>query len=337
MPTVTYPLDTSGVSPLNLIPREVHTVSEAQFRDYYFIVPNFAPFFVDNFKLVLLKDGVEHTLNEDVDWSFAIPYITGTRVTGKQMYGAITLHNLDVDGILFMDYQTIGGDQVCDRLYVLTYLADKAYNPRTTVWDVVTNVPNAFPPVPHYQDYDQFFGQEAVVQKLGEIRDAIAANSSLTAQKVEEFLQLFTGVDMSGYLLTTGDTMTGKLILEQLPTNENDAVPKRYVDDNFVSNSTLSTTMSQYYNQTAIDEALAQKLGLGGGELTGALTLAGDPTADFHAATKKYVDDAVTDLQTQIDNIGDAVTDLTNNGATKEYVDQRLNEIMAFFTAKRVK
>ena len=90
-------------------------------------------------------------------------------------------------------------------------------------------------------------------------------------------------------------------------------------------------------DRTAIDEALAQKLGLGGGELTGALTLAGDPTADFHAATKKYVDDAVTDLQTQIDNIGDAVTDLTNNGATKEYVDQRLNEIMAFFTAKRVK
>ena len=98
MPTVTYPLDTSGVNPTNLVRNEVHTTTEAHFRDYYFIVPNFAPFFVDNFKLVHLKDGNEYILEEDVDFSFALPYVTGTRVTGKQMYGAITLNNLDLNG-----------------------------------------------------------------------------------------------------------------------------------------------------------------------------------------------------------------------------------------------
>lgn len=335
MPTVTYPLDTSGVSPANLVNNEIHTVSEAQFRDYYFIVPNFAPFFVDNFQLIILRNGVEFILNEDVDWSFALPYITGTRVTGKQMYGAITLHNLELDGILKMRYQTIGGDQVCDRMYVLTYLADKAYNPRTTVWDIITNIPNAFPPVPHYQDYDQFKGQEAVVQALGEIRDAIAANSSLTSDKIEILLQLFTGNDLSIYLKSTGDDMTGVLRVLNPPTDPLAAVAKKYVDDNFISSTQLTSELSTYYDQTAVDAMLLQKLGLTGGILTGALTLNGDPTDPLHAATKGYVDTEVTALADTVALIATDVDDLKLNGATKEYVDAKINEILTYIVARR--
>lgn len=335
MPTVTYPEDTSGVSPTNLITNEIHTVSEAQFRDYYFIVPNFPPFFVDNFELVSVLDGVEYPLTEDVDFSFALPYITGTRITGKQMYGAITLNNLDLNGILKMKYQTIGGDQVCDRMYVLTYLADKAYNPRTTVWDIVTNIPTAFPPVPHYQDYDQFKGQEALVAILGEIRDAIASNSSLTTEKLEELLELFTGADLSAYLKSTGDDMTGKLRLLQPPTEEFDAVPKKYVDDNYVSNSSLSNTLSNYHNAQAVNDLLLQKLGLDGGILTGALTLAGDPTNVLHAVTKQYLDGIANGIDARLDTIDTAISGLQSSTVTKEYVDARINEIMAHMVLRK--
>ena len=51
MPTVTYPLDMSGNNQANLIEGELHTVSESHFKDYFFIVPEFAPFYVDNFSL----------------------------------------------------------------------------------------------------------------------------------------------------------------------------------------------------------------------------------------------------------------------------------------------
>lgn len=337
MPTVTYPLDTSGVSPANLVQNELHTASEAQYRDYYFIVPQFAPMFVDNFALVRVLDGVEYPLLEDVDWSFALPYITGTRITGKQMYGAITLHNLELDGILKMKYQTIGGDQVCDRLWVLTYLADKAYNPRTTVWDLITNLPNAFPPVPHYQDYDNFKGQEAVVAALLEIRDAIASNSSLTSEKIEELLELFTGADLKLYIMATGDTMTGALSLNQPPTDPSHAVRKQYVDNNFVANDTLSTTLSNYYNQTEIDEAMLQKLGLGGGTLTGALVLAGDPVDAMQAVTKQYVDSGFDDIATAISTMNTQITNLSNGAATKAYVDSRIEEILNYINTKRNK
>lgn len=49
---------------------------------------------------------------------------------------------------------------------------------------------------------------------------------------------------------------------------------------------------STYYTQTQVNNALALKLNLTGGTLTGDLTLNADPTAALHAATKQYVDAA---------------------------------------------
>ena len=43
--------------------------------------------------------------------------------------------------------------------------------------------------------------------------------------------------------------------------------------------------------QTDIASQIAHKLDKSGGTMTGVLTLAGAPTNDLHAATKKYVDD----------------------------------------------
>lgn len=237
MSNVTYPLDLTGNNPANLVRNEIHTVSESRFRDYFFIVPKFAPFYVDNFSLSISINNNVTPLQEDVDYSFALQYVTGTRVTGKAMYGAVTLHNLNLNGILLMDYQTIGGDQVADRLVVLTTLADRVYNPRTTIWDILTNVPNALPPTPHYQDYDQFFGQEELVQMLGQIRDAILENSSLTQQEIQNFLQSIntgnignTG-DLTSYVKKSGDTMTGFLTLNANPTSNLHAATKQYVDE----------------------------------------------------------------------------------------------------------
>jgi len=253
--SVTYPLDLSGVSPANLVRDELHAVNEAHFRDYYFLVPNFAPFFIDNFKAKIMVNNTTRDLVEDVDFSFALPYVTGTRVTGKAMYGGITLHNLNLNGIINIQYQTIGGDQIADRLYVLTLLADKAYNPRTTIWDILINLPNAFPPTPHYQDYDlpnafpptphyqdydQFFGQEELVTALGRIRDAIVQNASLTQEQISQFLQSLQLLNLqppdinnlSGFFVRkTGDSMSGHLTLNANPVNDSHAATKKYVDE----------------------------------------------------------------------------------------------------------
>lgn len=333
-PAVTYPLDMTGNSSTNLVLGELHSVTEAHFRDYFFIVPNFAPFYVDNFKATITVGNETRDLIEDVDFSFAISYVTGTRTTGKAMYGGITLHNLNLNGIVSINYQTLGGDQIADRLHVLTLLADKAYNPRTTIWDVLTNVPNAFPPVPnHYQDYENFYGQEQVVQALGEIRDAILQNSSLTQEQLNNFLNTINSGGLGSYLRKTGDTMTGRLMLAGAPVENLEAVTKKYVDENTIDSSELSTYMSQYHSAEYINQQLANKVSKSGDTMSGHLTLNADPVSDMHAVNKRYLENLRTSLQNQLNVVNTALGNLTVGHVTQEYVDNKINEVMAYIGA----
>ena len=327
--SVTYPLDMSGVSPVNLVTGELHTVTEAHFRDYFFLVPNFAPFYVDNFKATIIVGNETRDLVEDVDFSFAIPYVTGTRTTGKAMYGGVTLHNLNINGIISIDYQTLGGDQIADRLHVLTVLADKAYNPRTTIWDIL-GVPSVFNPSQHYQDYSNFYGQEQLVQSLGEIRDAILQNSSLTQDQLEQFLLTINSGVLGSYLRKTGDTMTGRLMLKGSPIEGLEAATKEYVDANTIDSSELAVYMSQYHSAAYVNEQLDTKVNKSGDVMTGHLTLNADPSQDLHSASKRYVDNTKLNIQSQLDSISNSITNLSTGHVTKEYVDSKIDEVMAY-------
>lgn len=315
MPTpVTYPLDMSGNNPSNFIQNELHSVSESYFRDYFFIIPNMSPFFVDNFFMSVTTNGVTRNLIEDIDFSFVLSDVTGTRTTGKAMYGGVSLHNLDLNGILSVSYQTIGGENVADRLRVLTHLAEKAYNPRTTIFNIIDGVPTAFPPVPHYQDYDQFFGQEEVVNQLHLIRDAILQNSTSTQLAIQNFLAS-TNI-LGDYVSKAGDVMSGFLTLHANPLTPLHAATKQYVDNSISNNSNINShidntnihlttgekTLISSISATPIEinrlsgitaniQALIDsKINTSGGTLTGSLILNTDPTQPLEAATKQYVD-----------------------------------------------
>lgn len=187
MAQITYPFDPTGRASTNYIENELHTVSESNYRDYYFIVPNFAPFYVTNFSLVYQVGTDRRVLVENVDFNFALPYIAGIRTTGIPVYGAVTLNNLDLNGLLFMSYQCVGGDQVCDRLYVLEQLAEKLYNPRTTIWDTVTDRPDVFAPLPHQHEFDRFYSQADFIEAINRISNAIL-NSQGLARLTEHLL-----------------------------------------------------------------------------------------------------------------------------------------------------
>ena len=300
-PSVTYFIDMSGSNPANLVSNEIHTVSEAHFADYYFIIPNFAPFYAQNFAMSISINGIVTTLIENIDYSLVLPYVTGTRTTGKPMYGGITIHNLALNGILSLTYQTIGGDQLVDRLYVLNYLVEKAYNPRTTIWDIITNVPNALPPNPHYQDYNQFLGQDSLILKLNEMKDAILANSTNTSAQILSIVNNLSNNTTNG-LAFTGGTMTSPLILAGNPNTALEAVTKQYVDN---SNTVLQTQVTSLQGTvttlnastvtlTYVDTKDALKVNKAGDTMTGQLVLPGAPTLVTHATDKGYVDTLVT-------------------------------------------
>ena len=62
---------------------------------------------------------------------------------------------------------------------MLERLATMVYNPRTTVWDIVTNKPNAFPPTNHDQSLDYVYGQQELIDALDRLATAIAAQPSV--------------------------------------------------------------------------------------------------------------------------------------------------------------
>lgn len=170
-----YPVDYTGQKATNLVQGEQHAVTESNYRDYFFIVPTFAPFFTNNFKLThQAEDGTVKELHEGVDYTFVLSYLGASRSIGIPVYGGISLNNLYTSGVVSLDYQTLGGPWMADSAYVLERIAEKNYNPRTTAWDNLTNVQETFPPVNHNLDFDYVYGQKELIDQMQAIAEAIA-------------------------------------------------------------------------------------------------------------------------------------------------------------------
>ena len=134
--------------------------------------------------------------------------------------------------------------------------------------------------------------------------NAVSALGAVTKQQVESGL--------GDKVAKAGDTMTGFLTLSGTPTADEHASTKKYVDDGLsthVNNAGVHlsesqntwidaiTATSEEINYLAgvtsgVQAQFSGKLALVGGTMTGAIVLHADPSADSHAANKKYVDEA---------------------------------------------
>ena len=176
MSSITYPLDITGVSPLNFIEDEQHAVTEANYWDYNFIIPKASPFFITNLVVRHYNLLEVRELKEGIDYFTTLQYIGATRSLGKMVYGGITLNRTITSGIVSIDYQTLGGPWIADRNYVLNRLAEITYNPRITVWETLTNVQEVFPPMDHEQDLDSLYGTKELIDAILAIGNLIIQN-----------------------------------------------------------------------------------------------------------------------------------------------------------------
>lgn len=180
-PLVIYPFDSTGRAASNLVPGEGHAVNTVNFRDYYFVVPTYAPFFAEGLSLTLtLEDGSSRPLVEGQDYALALPFVAAIRSIGVPIYGALTLNNTIVTGTVSVTYQTLGGDYTTDPNAILERLATMIYNPRTTLWDVVTNKPQLFPPINHAQNFGDYYSEQQLVDALASLADTIATHGGTT-------------------------------------------------------------------------------------------------------------------------------------------------------------
>lgn len=147
----------------------------------------------------------------------------------------------------------------------------------------------------------------------------------------------------------SGGTMTGMLTLSGAPTNNLHAATKKYVDDNIPTNVSELTNDAGYTTNTGTitgitmngssmgtsgvvnlgtvitsHQDISGKLDKSGGTMTGNLTLAGAPTSNLHAATKKYVDDLDTAMDSRVDALEAAVG---TGGSVDTKITNAINEL----------
>ena len=172
-----YPLDTTGVSTTNKIQDEEQFLTEANFKDYRYVIPDFSPFYLNNLIVIHVQtDGSKKVLTEGIDYYPALQYVAATRSIGREIWGGISFTNKNIQGTVLLTYQTLGGKWVGDRYYVLESLAERNYNPRIAYWDDVTNVQEVFPVINHEQDYDTIYGQDKVIESIDRLSATIANN-----------------------------------------------------------------------------------------------------------------------------------------------------------------
>lgn len=167
---ILYPFDPTGALLSNRIVGEQQIVSPPNFRDFYFLIPKAAPFFGDSL-VITLKDleNQSRPLIEGVDYYPTHRFISASRATAKAIYGSITLLDKELAGVVTVTYQTLGGIWTVNESVIAEILANTLLNPRITSWDMVVDLPIAFPPIDHEWDLVDMVGETELIAAIDRI------------------------------------------------------------------------------------------------------------------------------------------------------------------------
>src|SRR5579872_924331 len=133
-----YAFDPQGTNPANLITGEQQVLTGANGTDWYYIIPQLAPFFETGLVVTYTDtSGNTSTLTNGIDYSCTNEYIAASRACATPIWGSITFMDLELTGVVTLQYQTLGGEWCVSMQQIATILANTLANPRITSWDEV--------------------------------------------------------------------------------------------------------------------------------------------------------------------------------------------------------
>lgn len=161
---ISYPFDPSGSNASNKIHGEKHVLNSYALKDYHFIIPKLAPFFIYGLTVKNLSTG--QPLIEGVDWVATHHFLSASRATARPLFGSISILDKELTGVIELDYQTIGGDWTIDSDAILQIMLQRQINPRITTWEEITNYPINFPVIDHQWHLQDMVGMNEVKEAL---------------------------------------------------------------------------------------------------------------------------------------------------------------------------
>jgi hypothetical protein len=245
-------------------------------------------FYVDNFTLTYNNNDV---LVEDVDYVFALPYRAATRMIGKPMYGGLLVNRKYSYPFLKVSYKPVDPDLDIDRNILINRLSGDIPFITLKAMDELIEGIQDYPYHHGYPDYVNYDSEVVYINKLNEIRGYISAPSPINNTKIIDKLNELTQQPQiapgTNYVNLAGDTMTGPLLLNYTPQNPNDAVNKGWIDN--IANTEQS-------NVNLIDNNRANLVNKTTDTLNNPLVLSRQPIDNTEIATKKFIDDAVSNI-----------------------------------------
>lgn len=173
-----FPLDVTGFLDSNKV-TEYQVVTTSNGNNRLSIVPEYAPFFLNGFKLEYKKD-TSQTWYEallHIDYQPYFEFSDLSNYTDSKIYGAISILNTAIDGNVRITYQTLGGVFATSRVVLFNTLANIANNTRSIRWGQIVDLPEVFPPTEHTHINDEdLIGLSDVTQAVDDINQIPNAN-----------------------------------------------------------------------------------------------------------------------------------------------------------------
>lgn len=183
-----YPFDPTGRSPDNKIQDESITViPPAEIKDYSYVVPRAAPFYVDT---MVVRNGLgpgSRRLIENVDYWCVIDFLSASHSLKRRVAVGIALLDANYSGTLYVTYQTVGGNYTLADFSVLEELIRNRYIVKHVSYEQIINLPEGFAPEWHAHQVADMVGMTDVVAKLTEMITAITENKGSFGQLTASF------------------------------------------------------------------------------------------------------------------------------------------------------
>lgn len=178
----TYSLDLTGLLLSNKVINEPQAANELNARGFYFIIPQYGPFFENNLVVKNTVGGVTTTLVKDTDYFLGTICIGVSASTSLNVYSSIVLHPDKSTGTFSITYQALGGVYETDPTAFIDSLSQMDINPLKTSWEQVSAYPTRYPdtPTPWYQQ--DLVGQEDLVNKLHGLEKTIITTATQNLQ-----------------------------------------------------------------------------------------------------------------------------------------------------------
>lgn len=183
------PLDYSGKAASNLVPDEVHVLSNRQVRT---LVLNYGGFFTESLKLIDLA--TNKPLDRGTDYSPGDIYAIPTMESGKEVCADLIITNPNISNNISATYQAVGDKWSSNHTAVFSEAANLLLDDRPLAWTDIYGRPWYLTPKQHHlHDSADMYGLEYIVAGLEYINEAIIRGDAASHQQIWADLEVMRG------------------------------------------------------------------------------------------------------------------------------------------------